>query len=183
MFLLAPCCTLPGFFAGFVLVTRGTECLEILEVMGAAVNQGNHVIEFPQRAARLEAPFAKPCSAPTAPDLASQRVGVEPTRPTDPPVAFPDPAASLAGITLVVLVHARGMPAATEIGLPLLRSGVVQNRLSAPAAGAARGIAEGNAGTPVLTHLPRGSPGSGDSSGGGSRRLVNRVRRVKAVLR
>jgi len=121
-------------------MTRNAERLQIRKIVGTAVDQGNHVVEFPERAARHEPvlPHPSPHAAPL--EAAAQLHRVHPTRRADAAVASANAPTQRAGIRRVVGGHTDGMPATAAVDRAALCARLVQDRLATPAAGSTRGV-------------------------------------------
>jgi hypothetical protein len=151
--------------------------------MTASVDQRDDVVELPERAAGYEAKLSELRSATTAADSPAQPVGIEPTSPAHAAVALSGPSTRLAGIALVVGIHTGRVPTTAAIDLAPFRPGLVQDRISAPAADSPRYVRKANLGTPVPRHRtvslppqsagPR-SPAARAFSGGVDWRVVER---------
>ena len=133
-----------------LVMTRNTEGLQVQENVSTAVDQGNPVVEFPERATRHESlgSHARPHAAPL--EGAAQRVGVHATDRAHPAVTPAYAPPQLTRIRRVVDRHTGGMPAAVAIERTGFRARVVQDRLAAPAAGPARSVGKRDRGASVV---------------------------------
>jgi hypothetical protein len=96
-------------------MTRNAERLQIRCVVATPVDQRNHVVEFPERPAGIEASLPQPRTHASALDLPAQLVGVELAGCTDPAIAPSDAAAQLARISRQVELDAGRVPASTAV--------------------------------------------------------------------
>ncbi len=131
-------------------MARSAERLQIRKIVTSAVDQRNPVVEFPERTTRYESVFAHARAHASAFELAAQLQGVHSTLRAYASVAPANPPAKLTGIGCVIGFDTSGMPSPAAIEQPALLGRFVQDRLAAPAARAARGVAESDLGASMF---------------------------------
>jgi len=97
------------------VMTRNAEGLQIRQLVRTAIDQGNPVVELPERLTRHKSllPHPSPHAAPL--EAAAQRVGIHVTQCAHTAVAFANAPPQLARIRRFVGRYAGGMPAAAAV--------------------------------------------------------------------